>query len=107
MVGDLTGRNDPFCDYEYQKVVLPVYMSDSGTAHLFKFRMSPETVCGMLKDTIECPKKKKGKTGGKPFRKTTMQVCSRRDRKIFSILLDRDNVNGASVLRITHLEPIT
>jgi hypothetical protein len=80
-----------------------VRISDSAFIHMRVFEIDAYTLCDMLSDIIECPKKKKT---GKAFRKTSRRVCSRRGRKTYNIILDEYFCNKERLWSVSHLEPI-
>lgn len=84
---------------------IPVRLTDSGIAHLMVEDIDPYTLCDMILDDIPCPKKTKRR---KKFRKKSIEICSRRNGKIYRILLDESytySINSEAYI-VTHLEPI-
>jgi hypothetical protein len=65
--------------------------------------IEPYTLCDMINDPIPCPKRTP-----KPFRKSSIQICSRRNRRIYNILLEKEmtiDINQESY-EVVHVEPI-
>jgi hypothetical protein len=84
---------------------LPVRLTDSGISHLYRENIDPMTLCDMLKYQINCPESTKKR---KKFRKTSIEVCSNRKKKIYRILLEKDYTIdiGNYAYVVIHLEPI-
>ena len=82
---------------------LGVRISDSAFIHMRTFNIDAYTLCDMLSSPIDCPKRKRT---GKAFRKTSKRVCSRRDSKIYNIILDEYLSNEEKLWNVSHLEPI-
>ena len=98
----MVGIDSADIDCEYMD--LRVHVSTSAMLHLDEFDMEPDALCGMIHDPINCPKGKRGK----PFKRGTIQVCSKRDRHVFSILMciDYNHRVQKNVCLVTHLKPI-
>lgn len=68
-------------DCKYQNLNLRI--SDSAMAHLREFNIGVFTLCDMVNDSFDCPKRKK-KTG-RAFRKTSKRICSKHGGRIYNI----------------------
>jgi hypothetical protein len=91
----------PEADCEFEDV--PLRISDSAFIHMNHYSMDMYTLCDMLHDHVDCPKMKKT---GKPFRKDSKRVCSRRNGKTYNIILDKVPYCDGFVWSVSHLEPI-
>lgn len=78
-------------------------ISNSAMFHLRDFDIDAYTLCDMIQDHIECPKKKRT---GKPFRKTSNRICSNHKGRVYNIILDKVEINGIEYWSVSHLEPI-
>ncbi|QHK18067.1 hypothetical protein JS82_08085 [Methanomassiliicoccaceae archaeon DOK] len=81
----------------------PVRISESAITHLRYEGFDVYTLCDMLATPVDCPKRK---GTGKPFRKTSRRVCSRRNGHTYNIILDPYPPNDMEYWSVSHLEPI-
>lgn len=88
-------------DCEFQG--LAVRISDSAFTHMRCYGIDMYTLCDMLQNPEDCPKRKKT---GKPFRKASKRLCARRGGKVYNIILDNILYNCGYVWSVSHLEPI-
>ena len=83
---------------------LPIVISTSGHAEIFREDIVPETLCGMIQNSIPCPKG----SPGMPHQRDTLRVCANRKGKTFSILMVKDFTVrfGVVAYLVTHVKPI-
>ena len=101
MVGLSSSRGDIECLFREKAV----RVTDSAFAHMYAEDIDPNTLCSMLNNTIECPKK----AGGTPHNKSFIRVCSIRKRQVFSILLVKEIAYDCrkEVYSVVHLKPVS
>ena len=77
-----------------------VQFSYSAKLHLDEFRLSPLEIIDMLHDSVNCPNNRK-------FRKTDFEICSKKNRRIFRIILFEDYCYDvkAACWCVKHVEP--
>lgn len=81
-----------------------VRISDSAILHLRDFDIGVFTLCDMLNNPIDCPKRKKT---GKKFRPQSERICAKHKGRIFNIILDPYIYAGEKYWSVSHLEPIS
>ena len=94
-----TLMNAEDCSFEGR----PVRISDSAMIHLRYEGFDIYKLCDMLATPVDCPKRK---GTGKPFRKTSRRICSRRNKRTYNIILDPYTSDGVEYWSVSHLEPI-
>lgn len=82
---------------------LHLRISDSAMFHLRDFDIDVYTLCDMVKDHFDCPKRKKT---GAAFRKTSSRICSNHKGRTYNIILDPIRIGGVDYWSVSHLEPI-
>lgn len=60
-----------------------VQFTDSAKLHLDEFNLNAYEIIDMLHNTIPCPKSRR-------FKKTDIEICSKKNRQIFRITLFED-----------------
>lgn len=77
-----------------------VQFTDSAKLHLEEFELDALEIIDMLHDPVNCPKYKK-------FRRTDIEICSRKDRRTFRIILFEDDCfdAGETCWCVKHVEP--
>ncbi|MDY6966592.1 MAG: hypothetical protein SVM80_11630 [Halobacteriota archaeon] len=77
-----------------------VQFTDSAKFHLEEFGLDVIEIINMLHDPVPCPKHRK-------FRKTDIEICSRKNRQIFRIILFEDYCYDVqeTCWCIKHVEP--
>jgi len=61
-----------------------VQFTNHAKLHLEEFGLDVHEIIDMLHDPVDCPKKRK-------FHRTDIEICSRKNRRIFRIILSKDD----------------
>ena len=85
---------------EYRWNGVYIAFSTSAKLHLGEFHIDAIEVIDMLNDPVPCPK-------GKKFRKSNVEICSRKNRDIYRIVLYEDYCldAGEKCYCVKHVEP--
>ena len=77
-----------------------VQFTDSAKMHLEEFGLNALEIIDMLRDPVDCPTRRK-------FRKTDKEICNRKNKRIFRIILFEDFCYdvGETCWCVKHVEP--
>lgn len=77
-----------------------VQFSDSAIFHLDEFGLDAFEIIDMLHNPVDCPKNKK-------FRRTNIEICSKKNKQIFRIILFEDYCYDVKEICwcVKHVEP--
>jgi hypothetical protein len=85
-------------DFRWEGVL--VQFTQSAKMHLWEFRLTPHEIMDMINDQVECPEYRR-------FNKKDTEICSKKDRKIFRIILSKAYCGeiNEECWRVIHVEP--
>lgn len=77
-----------------------IQFTDSAKLHLDEFGLDAHEIIDMLHDPVDCPEHRK-------FRRTDIEICSRKKRRIFRIILFEDFCYDVKEICwcVKHVEP--
>jgi hypothetical protein len=94
-----------YCKLRWKERLL--HLSDDAKVECQIFKLDVYQIVGMLEDQVKCPKYRQFHRKDKKFKTEEIEICSKKDRKIFRIIYCEDNCIDVKEIcwLIIHVKP--